>query len=138
MLKLIINWTKTTSTASRFNFFFCLLIFLCYQIKYDGLSESVGFAQNWGIFQTRMDQRGDSMKMNFDYFQIQSWMLQKVWAEKVDEKNGVICPVSMFSLWVMVLKLSKKVHFCNFVLTLASNHDMVYRNLSNCLWDISN
>ena len=35
-------------------------------------------------------------------------MLQTVRAEKVDEKNGVICLVSMFPSWVMVLKLSKK------------------------------
>ena len=33
-------------------------------------------------------------------------MLQTVRAEKVDAKNGVICLVSMFSSWVMVLKLS--------------------------------
>ena len=32
-------------------------------------------------------------------------------AEKVNEKNGVICLVSMFSSWVMVVKLSKRVHF---------------------------
>ena len=35
------------------------------------------------------------MKMNFEYFQIQKWMLQTVRAEKVDEKDGVICIVSM-------------------------------------------
>ena len=34
--------------------------------------------------------------------------------EKVDEKNGVICLVSMFAAWVMALKLSKKVHFLQF------------------------
>ena len=28
------------------------------------------------------------MKMNFDFFQIQKWMLQTVRAEKVDEKKG--------------------------------------------------
>ena len=28
------------------------------------------------------------MKMNFDLFQIQKWMLQTVTAEKVDEKKG--------------------------------------------------
>ena len=28
------------------------------------------------------------MKMNFDYFQIQKWMLQTVRVEKVDEKMG--------------------------------------------------
>ena len=32
-------------------------------------------------------------------------------SEKVDEKNGVICLVYMFPSWVMVLWLSKKVHF---------------------------
>ena len=28
------------------------------------------------------------MKMNFEYFQIQKWMLKTVRAEKVDEKMG--------------------------------------------------
>ena len=31
--------------------------------------------------------------------------------EKLDEKNGVICLISMFSSWLMVCKLSKKVSF---------------------------
>ena len=31
-----------------------------------------------------MDQRGHHMKMNFEHFQIQKWMLQTVKAEKVD------------------------------------------------------
>ena len=43
-----------------------------------------------------MDQRGEHMKMNFDYFQIQKRMLQTVRAEKADEENVVICQVSMF------------------------------------------
>ena len=38
--------------------------------------------------------------MNFEYFQIQKWMLQTVRLEKVDEKNGVICLVFMFLSWV--------------------------------------
>ena len=50
---------------------------------YDGLSELVVFAQNWGILQTRMDQRGDHMKMNFGYFQKQKWMLQTEWKKKM-------------------------------------------------------
>ena len=44
-------------------------------------------------------------------------MLQTV--ENVDEKNGVSCPISMFSSWVMVLKLSKKVHFWQFCANLS-------------------
>ena len=41
-------------------------------------------------------------------------MLQTVRREKVDSKNGAICLVSMFPSWVMVLKLSKEVHFLQF------------------------
>ena len=48
-------------------------------------------------------------------------MLQTVRAEKGNEKNGVICLVFMFPSWVVVLKLSKKVHIWNFVLTSARN-----------------
>ena len=32
-------------------------------------------------------------------------------------KNGIICQISFFASWVMVLKLPKIVHFCKFVLT---------------------
>ena len=53
---------------------------------YNRLSESAAFAQNWDILQTRMDQRGDHMKMKFNDFQIQKWMLQTAKEEKVDEK----------------------------------------------------
>ena len=61
-----------------------------------------------------MDLRGDHMKTNFQYFQIQKWILQTVRLQKVDEKNGVICLVCMFPSRVMILKLSKKVHFWQF------------------------
>ena len=37
------------------------------------------------------------------------------------EKYGVICLVSIFPSWVMVLKLSKIVHFWNFALTSGRN-----------------
>ena len=101
-----------------------------------------------------MDQR----KMNFDYFQMQKWMLQAARAEKLDEQNWVICLVSMFPSWIMVLKLSKNVHFLQFCADISkkpksvkatdiyapgicydtfSENDMVYRGLSHRLWDIS-
>ena len=54
------------------------------------------------------------MELNFDLFQIQKWVLQTVRAEKLDEKNGVIFLASTFPFWVMVPKLSKKVHFLRF------------------------
>ena len=36
------------------------------------------------------------MKMNFEYFQIRNEYYKQT-VEKVDEENGVICLVSMFS-----------------------------------------
>ena len=35
-------------------------------------------------------------------------MLQTVRVEKIDEENGVICLLSMFPSWVIILKLTKK------------------------------
>ena len=52
--------------------------------------------QNSGILQTRMNQSKRAMKMNFDNFQIQKWILRTVrW------KNGIISLVSFFpsDLW---------------------------------------
>ena len=72
-----------------------------------------------------MDQRGDQIKINFDYLQIKKWMLQTVRVEKVDEKIGVICLVSMFPSWVMVCKLSKKVQFLQFCADLSKKSKSV-------------
>ena len=79
-------------------------------------------------------------------------------SKKVDEKNGVICLVSMFPFWVMVLKLSKKVHFLQFcadfskksksikaiyIYACESSHNtllenaMVDRGLSHRSWNVS-
>ena len=55
------------------------------------------------------------MKMSFEYFQFQKSILQTaVRSEKVDDVIGVICLVSTFPSWVIVLKLSEKVHFLQF------------------------
>ena len=85
-------------------------------------------------------------------------MLKTVGAEKVDEKIGVICLVSMFPIWVMVCKLSKKVHFLQFCADLSkksksveaiyiyasessystfSENAMTYRGLNLHSWDTS-
>ena len=61
-----------------------------------------------------MKKKGDRIKINFENFQTQKWMLQTVRAEKVHEKNGAICLVFMFFSLVIILKLSKKVHCLQF------------------------
>ena len=59
------------------------------------------------------------MKMNFEYFQIQKWMLRTVRVEQGDEKSGVMCLISMFPSWVMAFNLSKKEHFLQFCADLS-------------------
>ena len=59
-----------------------------------------------------MDQKGEQMKMNFDYSQIQKWMLQT--EKKKQMKNEVTCLVFKFPSWVMAFNLSRKVHFLQF------------------------
>ena len=41
-------------------------------------------------------------------------MVQTVRVEKVDKINWIVCLISVFASRVMVLKLSKKVHFLQF------------------------
>ena len=100
---------------------------------------------------------GDRMKTNFDIFQIQKRISQTVRSQKVDEKKGVICQVFFFSSWVMVLKLTKIVHFLQICADLSkksksikaiylypserphhalSKNSMFYRGLSNSSRDI--
>ena len=62
-----------------------------------------------------------NLKMNSKHFEIQKWMSQAGRAEKSRRKNGVIFVVFMFLSWLMILKLSKKKYFLNFVLTSARN-----------------
>ena len=92
--------------------------------------------------------------MNFENFQIQKWMLHTVRVEKADGKNGVIWLSSMFPFWVVVLKLSKKLHFLQFCADLSTISESVtaiyiyasessYYALSENdivigVWDISN
>ena len=52
------------------------------------LSELLAFAQNWGILQTRMDQREDCIKINFDYFQIKNECYKQLEQKKYMKKLG--------------------------------------------------
>ena len=83
----------------------------CFSIKVWWLSRLVAFAKKWDILKTKMDHKGDLINMNFDYFQIQKWIYQTVWVEKVDKKNSVVCLVLLFPSWVMALKFFRKLHF---------------------------
>ena len=51
---------------------------------------------------------------------MQKWNISLDRAQKVDEKDGVILLV-MFTLRVMVIKMSKMVHFMYFLVNTAKN-----------------
>ena len=65
----------------------------------------------WCVFFRLQWTKGGTWRWILTNFQIQKGILQTVRAQKLDAKNGVICLVSFFLSWVMVLKLPKIVHF---------------------------
>ena len=118
----------------------------------------VAFGQKLSYFADQNGPKGESHENEFWIFQFQKSMLQTVRSEKVDEKNGVICLVFMFPFWVMVLKLSKTVHFLQFCADLSkkstsikgiyiyesersryalSENGIVYYAMTYCFGDIS-
>ena len=78
--------------------------------KFDELSKSVAIGEIEVFYRPEWTEV-INLKMNLKYFQIQKWMLEADRAEKIDEKNVVICVVFIFPSWVMILKLSKKCIF---------------------------
>ena len=48
-------------------------------------------------------QSGNLMELNFEDLEIQKWNIPTDRAQKVDEKNGVICQVIMFTLGGLVI-----------------------------------
>ena len=62
-------------------------------------------------------------------------MLQPLRVERLDEKKRVICLVSMFPSRIMVLKLSKEVHFLQFCADLGKksiNAIYIYASERSC------
>ena len=51
------------------------------------------------------------MELNFEGLKMQNWNIPTDRAERVDEKNVVICLVIMFTSRVMVNKMSKMAQF---------------------------
>ena len=61
-----------------------------------------------------MMQRGDPLELNFEDLEMKNWNIPMDKTQRVDEKNGVNCLVIIFTSRVMVMKMSKMVHFCIF------------------------
>ena len=50
-------------------------------------------------------------------------------AQRVDERNGVICLVIMFTPGAMVIKMPKMAHFLYFLLMAAKNQSQIGQNI---------
>ena len=66
-------------------------------------------------------QRGTSMELNFEGFEMQKWNIPADRAQRVDEKNGIMCLVIMFTPSSIVIKMSKMAHFLYFLLIALKN-----------------
>ena len=63
--------------------------------------------------------KGDPMELNFEDLEMQKWNTLTDRAQRVDEKNGAICLVIMFTLRVTVIKMSQMAHFLHSLLMTA-------------------
>ena len=73
---------------------------------------------NWKVITV---QRGDPMELNFEGLEILKSNRPTDRAERINEKNRVICPVLMFATGVMTIKMSKVAPFFYFLLMTAKN-----------------
>ena len=59
--------------------------------------------------------------MSFGRLEMQKWNIPTDRAQGVDEKNGVVSLVVIFTPRVMVIEMSKMAHFLHFLLMPAKN-----------------
>ena len=67
------------------------------------------------FYRPEYNAKGGSHELNFDGLKMQKWNIPMDRAQRVDEKNGVICLV-MFTPGFIVIKMSKMAHFLYFLL----------------------
>ena len=62
-----------------------------------------------------------NMELNFEGFEMQKWNAPTDRAQRVHEKNELICLVIMFTARLMVIKISKIADFSYILLMTAKN-----------------
>ena len=72
---------------------------------------------------------GQPIKLNFEGFEMQKRNVLMDIAQRVDEKNGVICLFMMLTHRVMVIRMSKMSQFFNFVLMITKNQSQFRQNV---------
>ena len=61
------------------------------------------------------------MELNFEGYEMQKWNIPTDRAQRIDEKNGVICLVIMYTPGVMVIKMQSISNFSYFLLIPVKN-----------------
>lgn len=65
---------------------------------------------------------------NFEGLGMRKWNIPTNRAQKIDERNGVICLLTMFTSGVMVIKISQMTHFLYFLLLMTAKSQPVWAN----------
>ena len=68
------------------------------------------------------------MELNLESLEIQNWNILMDRAQRADEKNGVICLVSMFTPGSVVIKMSKMTYCLYFLLMIEKNKSQFWQN----------
>ena len=66
------------------------------------------------FYRPERNAKGDPIELNFEGLEMQKWNIPANRARRVDEKNGVICLVIMFTLLLWSLKCEKWLLFLFF------------------------
>ena len=78
---------------------------------------------------------GNPMKLNFGSLEIEKSNIPTDRAQRVDEKNGIICLFIMFPHRVMIIKMSKMAHVLYFrLMTAKISHNL--RKVFGRIWKI--
>ena len=77
------------------------------------------------------------MEFNFEGHEMQKWNIPTDRAQKVDQKNGIICLVIMFTPGCMVIKMSQMAHFFAFSADDRKKPVAALDRIFKCIWKIS-
>ena len=69
------------------------------------------------------------MELNFKGFEMQNLNILADRVQRVDENNGIICLVIMFTSRFIAIKMSKVAHFLYFLLMTAKNQSQFGQNI---------
>ena len=74
------------------------------------------------FYRSEHNEKGWSpMELNFEGLEMQKWNIPMDRSQRIEEKNGVICLVIVFTPRFMVINMSQIAHFLYFLLMATKN-----------------